>query len=155
MTVFHRLIVVAASMLVCFCAATLVHAAPNEALCDGKGTVDEVKPIPPSLAVFAKVLFGDDAKPVYRCMDDVVFLCDDTVGQSFGCAKADTRRDNPGVTQFCKENPDAPVAPMAASGRATIYSWKCARGKPVITSVGLVDARGYHAENWIEAEGVR
>jgi hypothetical protein len=57
---------IAAAVL--FCATGVAKA---EVLCADKATVDEVKPIPQSLAAFANTLFGEDAASgtVYRCID--------------------------------------------------------------------------------------
>jgi hypothetical protein len=133
---------------------TSAQAAPNGPLCRGKGTIDQAKPIPSSLAGFARTLFGDDAEPVYRCMNDEVYVCDLRLWQSFACARADTRRVIPDVVQYCKQEPDGDV-PMAASGHATIHGWKCVRGRPVITSTDQVDARGFRAETWHVVRGVQ
>jgi hypothetical protein len=152
MTLFHRLAVTAALALAGPTIATVAHAAPDEALCAGKGTTDEAKPIPPSLVAFAIRLYGEDADVVYRCVDNRAWIC--SYGVNIPCGKADTRRNIPEVIQFCRENPNEAVPP-AASGHNVIYSWKCVRGKPVITSVGKVDARGYQAEYWTLVPGVQ
>jgi hypothetical protein len=146
-------------MLLTVSAALIALRAPaqtggTEALCAGKGTIDEVKPIPLWLVGFATKLYGQGGDVVYRCMDDHVWLC--SYGANLPCGgKADARRNNPGVIQYCRENPNDPFVPMVASGHATVYSWKCARGKPVITSVEKVDARGFIAHIWTLAQGVQ
>jgi len=134
-------------------AATPAEAQNPAALCAGKGTVDETRPIPPSLAEAASRLFGGGdlefirKSTVYRCMNDRVWLCN--YGANLVCDKADTRRNNPGVTRWCTEHPGSTDIPMAASGHGTIYSWACLGTKPRITGVlQKVDARGYIAENW-------
>lgn len=125
-----------------------------EALCAGKGPIDEVKPIPQSLAAFANMLFGEDAASttVYRCMDDFVYVC--AIGNGFSCDRPSTRRYN-FVARYCSENPSWSDVPMSVSGHNTIYGWKCAGGKTVIHYAEKIDARGYRADMWIAVGGVR
>ncbi len=141
-----------AAAAVLFCATGVAKA---EALCAGKGTVDEVKPIPQSLAAFANMLFGEEAASttVYRCMDDTVYVC--VTGNGFSCDKPNTRRYNPNVARYCRENPSWSNVPMVVSGHDTIYGWKCAGGKAVINYVEKIDARGYRADMWVAVVGAR
>jgi hypothetical protein len=123
----------------------------QELLCSSS---DEVKPIPQSLAAFANTLFGEDAASgtVYRCMNNTVYLC--SIGNGFSCDKPSTRRDNPSVARYCRENPDSSV-PMAVSGHGTIYGWSCVGRKAVISYVEKIDPRGYRADMWTAVMGVR
>ncbi len=54
-----------------------------------------------------------------------------TVGANLNCGKADTRRDLPGATAWCRENPDSDFIPMFATGHETIYDWRCTKGQAV------------------------
>lgn len=134
-------------------AASPVTAQSASSLCAGKGTVDETKPIPQSLVQAASRLFGGGdpnfikTSTVYRCMNNQVWLCN--YGANLVCDKANTSRNNPGVTQWCKDNPGSADIPMAATGHDTIYTWTCVGNKPRIAGVAeKVDARGYLASNW-------
>jgi hypothetical protein len=84
-----------------------------------------------------------------RCVGPTLMAC--WVGANLDCGRADVRRSLLGATAFCRANPGAAVVPMAATGHATIYDWKCAgrraqAGKPTVA----VDRQGYISANWKE-----
>jgi hypothetical protein len=84
-----------------------------------------------------------------RCAGAKLMAC--AVGANLVCDEADQRRELPGATQWCRDNPRSDSVPMFATGHATIYEWSCKRrravpGKVVVT----VDLQGYIAENWKE-----
>jgi hypothetical protein len=144
------MLAVALLSLAAFAAVPAEAASP---LCARKGNVDKLEPIPGSLVPAAARLFGvtDPAavqsSTVYRCMGGRVWLCNH--GANLVCGKANTSRSNPGVENWCRENPNAAEVPMAATGHDTIYSWRCVRGKPRLAgTIAKVDARGFLADNW-------
>jgi putative hemolysin len=67
---------------------------------------------------------------LWRCMDGNVWAC--TVGANLPCGeKADlSERPTQAMKEFCQANPNADVIPAAATGRATVYSWKCDPKRP-------------------------
>jgi hypothetical protein len=82
-----------------------------------------------------------------RCAGRTLMAC--TVGANLNCFKADTRRELPGATAWCRDNPDSADIPMAATGHDTIYAWSCKGSKAVADVVVLkVDPQGYIADNW-------
>jgi hypothetical protein len=86
-----------------------------------------------------------------RCMNGAVWLC--SYGANLICEKADVSRDSPGADQFCKQNPDSIGVPMAATGHATVYDWKCVGREARITGqIVEVDGRGFIAGNWKQLE---
>jgi hypothetical protein len=85
----------------------------------------------------------------WRCMDGQVYAC--TVGANLPCQKrADVScKPTEGMTDFCKENPNAEVIPAVATPRATVYAWKCANGVPeVVRQFAYPDARGFLSNIW-------
>lgn len=87
----------------------------------------------------------------WRCRDGKVVAC--SYGANIPCdSKADVSRGpNTGMREFCAENRDAEVVPASATGRETVYEWRCERGKPVIErQVFDVDKTGYPADFWYE-----
>ena len=86
---------------------------------------------------------------IWRCMDGKVFAC--TVGANLPCAeKADTRREPaPALADFCRQNPGAEAIPMAVTGRATVFAWRCAGERPgIMRQFAHPDAAGYLAHIW-------
>lgn len=124
--------------------------------CARIGTLDRARAIGAELVEPARALFGLSASApaefvrastVARCMGGKVWLCN--AGANIPCGKADARRDNPGAAAFCKDNPNAAIVPMAATGHATIYAFRCAAGRArVERRFGEVDARGFVAGAW-------
>jgi hypothetical protein len=73
---------------------------------------------------------------VVRCDGATLLAC--SIGANLNCGKADMRRSLPGASAYCRENPASDFVPMFATGRDTIYGWRCAggravAGKPVLT----------------------
>jgi hypothetical protein len=90
---------------------------------------------------------------IWRCMDGKVYAC--TIGANLPCAeKADTRTaPSAAVREFCQENPGADVIPMAVSGRATVFEWRCADARPtIVRQLAQPDAAGYLANIWYPIE---
>jgi hypothetical protein len=55
------------------------------------------------------------------------------------------------MLDFCRENPSAEVIPAVATGRETIYTWRCREGDPeIVRTVDQPDARGFPAHIWYE-----
>lgn len=82
-----------------------------------------------------------------RCVGSRLLGC--WVGANLDCGKAEASRHLLGATAFCKENPDAAVVPMVATGHDTIYEWRCVGGDAVAgKAVVAVDGQGYIRNNW-------
>jgi len=87
----------------------------------------------------------------WRCADGRLYACN--VGANLPCeAKADTSRTpSAPIAEFCRQNPAATVIPTVVTGRATVYDWRCAAGRPVIErQVAVPDSRGYLRNIWYE-----
>lgn len=85
----------------------------------------------------------------WRCMGGMVYAC--TMGANLPCQeKADTSRDpTQGMTDFCRNNPQAEVIPAVVTGRTTIYAWQCTDGMPeVVRQFAHADARGFLSTIW-------
>jgi hypothetical protein len=90
---------------------------------------------------------------IWRCMDGEVYAC--TFGANLPCAaKADTRTEpSAAVSEFCRHNPGADAIPMAVTGRATVFEWRCADGRPtIVRQFAQPDAAGYLADIWYQIE---
>ena len=90
---------------------------------------------------------------VWRCMDGKIYAC--TVGANLPCSvKADTgRQPGAALVDFCRQNPDAEVIPMAVTGRATVFEWRCAGEIPaIVRQFAQADAAGYLAAIWYEID---
>lgn len=88
---------------------------------------------------------------VWRCANKRVLICH--FGANLPCLeKADiSTTPAPAVVDFCKANPTSDVVPADVTGRATVYEWKCAQGKPeTVKQVLQVDAQGFLADFWHE-----
>jgi hypothetical protein len=83
---------------------------------------------------------------VYRCMGRSVWVCNH--GANIPCAKGDTRRVLPSVTDYCNENPNQDFVPMVVTGHGTIHSWECVGGRARIKQSEEVDRRGFIANQW-------
>lgn len=85
----------------------------------------------------------------WRCMNGKVYAC--TVGANIPCeSKANTGKTaNAGMIEWCSTHPNDQGIPAAASGRETVYTWRCSNTVPeIITQVFNPDARGFIAEFW-------
>ena len=95
----------------------------------------------------------DQAKMMaWRCAGGVVLAC--LYGANIPCdAKADTnRRPTTAIRQFCREHQGSDVVPMYVTGHSSVVSWACDGTRPVVTSVGSVDAEGYAEAYWHRVE---
>lgn len=89
----------------------------------------------------------------WRCADGQVKAC--FVGANLPCEeKADlSETPNEGTISFCKENPNADVVPAVATGRATVFTWRCVNGAPEKgDQVFQADAQGFIADFWYVIE---
>ena len=94
-----------------------------------------------------KEMFDDGT--YWRCMDGSVYACN--VGTNLPCdSKADVSKEpNDGMLNYCGENPDSEIIPMYASGRTTVYEWKCVNGTPEIAKqIAETDKAGYIKDIW-------
>ena len=142
-------------------------AADPFAYCAALGTVDEPgAPFEagagfPDILVKAIVdlgLVSPDAPPefaknaVWRCLNGQVLVCH--FGANLPCLeKADTNQTPaPPLDDFCRDNPAAEFIPAVVTGRATVYTWRCADGAPTIVDpVFTPDERGFLSEFWYVA----
>jgi hypothetical protein len=110
------------------------------------------KPVPANLVAQVAAALQIDAPMAkgasyVRCVGPTLMAC--AIGANLVCGKADRRRDSPGATAWCRDNPGAKIVPMAATGHATIYEWSCVDHRAVPgKAVMAVDRHGYIAENW-------
>ena len=136
------------------------------AYCKAVGTVDSpdsryVGPKTPETIVLGlRKAFGAPADApldvfergtYWRCMDGKVYACN--VGANLPCTeKADTSREpNQGMKDWCKSNPDSEFIPAYASGRSTVYEWKCEGENPaIVKQINKPDAAGYISDIWYE-----
>ncbi len=113
--------------------------------------------VPPDLVAAVAKTFAIDIAVVangafVRCVGAKLMAC--AVGANLVCDKADQRRELPGATDWCRDNPRSDSIPMFATGHATIYEWSCKRRRAVAGKVVVtVDPQGYIAENWKEVPG--
>ena len=146
-------------LLLALCGALLLSRAAEaqqqpQAFCGRAGTDDTLRPIPLSLVPEARSLFSRDMPPdmaqrttFFRCMRSRTLMCN--TGANLPCGKADTGRDNPGASAWCKVNPQSDFIPMYAVGHDTIFAWRCRNGRPEITSQNnQVDERGFITRYW-------
>jgi hypothetical protein len=84
----------------------------------------------------------------WRCMQGKVYVC--AVGANLPCgSKADRARRNSGAANYCRDNPTAIDVPAFATGRETIYSWRCVDGKAVPGApIADLDRRGFRRDIW-------
>lgn len=134
----------------------MAQAGDMRARCARVGNDDRLRPLETSLIPQAKRAFelGPEmsralvvATTSMRCMGGQVWLCN--AGANLACGKAGVSRASAGADRFCKANPNSSDVPMAATGHATIYAWKCVGTKArVDRSFARVDARGFIVDNW-------
>jgi hypothetical protein len=151
-----RYVIMAALALAALQCALPSSAASGPAACAAGAGPRAPVPVPGELAADVAKTFGLPVDLVrhgafVRCADGKLLAC--AVGANLNCGKADRRRRLTGASEYCRGNPDADIIPMAATGHATIYAWRCAgkraiAGKTVVT----VDPDGYDAGNWKEVD---
>ncbi len=86
---------------------------------------------------------------IWRCMDGKVYACN--FGANLPCdSKADTTKEpTQAMKDFCTQNPGADAIPMSVTGHATIYSWGCQAGTPVVLEqFDQPDGAGYLSRIW-------
>ena len=82
---------------------------------------------------------------VYRCMGGSVWVCNH--GANIPCAKGDTRRVLPSVTDYCNENPNQDFVPMVVTGHGTIHSWECVGGQGAHQTIGRSRSPWFHRKS--------
>ncbi|MBX3016233.1 MAG: DUF333 domain-containing protein, partial [Caldilineaceae bacterium] len=85
----------------------------------------------------------------WRCAAGQVKAC--FIGANLPCEeKADlSETPNEGTVAFCKENPTAESVPAVATGRATVFAWRCVNGTPEQgDQVFQADDQGFIADFW-------
>lgn len=124
------------------------------AYCAAVGTVDSPDErwagpaVPQAVDQFLRGKFGPGyAGTFWRCMDGNLMGC--TVGANLPCGPANTSREpTSGMVEYCRENPGLAI-PAAVTGHATIYTWRCQAGSPVIVRQWAdVDSRGFISSVW-------
>ncbi|MGE3933242.1 MAG: hypothetical protein AB7F67_08315 [Rhodospirillaceae bacterium] len=143
-------------------AAGVAHDDPV-AYCRAAGTIDApdvryVGPLVPDwMAAAVRARLGaPDYLPLdayrataWRCADGAVLAC--APGANLPCGeKADAdRTPRESLRAFCRANPDSEFAPMAVTGRATLYDWRCRAGAPAIVGDRAeADKQGFIANVW-------
>ncbi|MEE9176347.1 MAG: hypothetical protein V3U19_09275, partial [Thermodesulfobacteriota bacterium] len=80
-----------------------------------------------------------------------VYACN--VGANLPCQERGdfSKEPNQGMLNYCQENPSSDYIPMYASGRATVYEWKCDGSTPeIIKQIAETDEAGYIKNIWYE-----
>lgn len=122
--------------------------------CRRIGTDNQPGDVPVGLTpAFARV-FGVRMTPAeiqrnssYRCYHGKVMCC--MIGANLNCGKADTSKMSQGGDDWCGSHPDDTMIPMAATGHATIYVWRCSGDRAVpIKVISKVDKEGFELLNW-------
>ena len=86
-----------------------------------------------------------------RCADGKLMAC--WVGANLDCGRANPHRSLLGANAYCREHPGSDSIPIVATGHDTIYDWRCDGRRAVAGKANrAVDAFGYIAENWREAQ---
>ncbi len=135
--------------------------------CAAVGTVDAPGPdytgpqVPESVARGLQTALNTPDTPldmlqngsVWRCVEGSVYAC--FVGANLPCeAKANTDRTlSQEAIDYCRQNPSSDLIPAVATGRETIYEWRCTNGAPeIVRQVFTPDAQGFIADFWYEIE---
>jgi hypothetical protein len=87
----------------------------------------------------------------WRCMNGKLYAC--TVGANLPCQEKATTDRTPTepMQEFCQENPDSDFIPMAVTGHAVIYEWRCANGEPeIVQQIVEPDEQGFLSNIWYE-----
>jgi len=83
----------------------------------------------------------------FRCMNGKLLAC--FAGANLPCSKIVNARINPGATQFCRQNRNEAIVPMAATGHDALWNYACRSGHAHITgSNWTLDQRGFAKEIW-------
>jgi hypothetical protein len=122
--------------------------------CRRVGTDDNPGYVPASLApAFAKVFdiritsTEIQHSSSFRCYRGRLMGC--MVGANLNCGKADTSKTSQGGDEWCRSHPNDVMIPMAATGHATIFSWRCSGDRAVPAKViSRVDDQGFEVINW-------
>lgn len=150
------------ALIACSPAANKTYTDPF-AYCSAVGTIDQPganytgDKVPDSIAKALLTALGGPSIPMdavksgssWRCMDGKVYGC--FVGANLPCGeKADTSKTpTQEMNEFCAQNTNSDFIPAAVAGRATVYEWRCANGKPeVVKQVVQPDKRGFLSNVW-------
>lgn len=136
-----------------YCAAVGTMDAPDAAYTGPK--------VPESVAEGLRRAFNTPDTPLevyengtfWRCMDGEVYGC--FVGANLPCeARANTdKTPTQAEIDFCQQNPDSDFIPAVATGRETVYEWRCRDGAPeIVQQVFHPDAQGFLSEFWYKIE---
>jgi hypothetical protein len=131
-------------------------AASGAAFCSSGAAPRAPVPVPRQLEATVARAFNLPADLVrnegfVRCAGRRLLAC--VIGANLNCGKVNLSRSLRGAREFCRENRDADVVPMAATGHDTIYDWRCVGGRAVATkTVVAVDRQGYEGGNWKEID---
>ncbi|MGI5834969.1 MAG: hypothetical protein ACOX87_00575, partial [Chloroflexota bacterium] len=117
---------------------------------------DYIGPDIPQEAVSSMTtLFGEQEDYVsqflsWRCYKRQPLVC--LPGANLPCWKMDTSQTpNDGMNQFCQANPDSDFIPAVATGRDTVYSWRCVGTTPTIERQWVsVDDEGFGTNFWYQ-----
>lgn len=124
------------------------------AYCRSVGDNNMVNAVPPDILSEAAKAMGvtlptdADTRAVWRCMDGAVMVC--IAGGPRYCGRAGTQVvPSPEARKFCQANVSAPEIPTWATGRDTIFNWRCQGTEPAVASAArTVDKRGFVQEYW-------
>lgn len=154
----HCSIVIAATLslaLMLLAEPSCAAAQKTAELCQNKATDDTLRPLPKSLVMAAKQLFGlyrmanrqVRRSTVFRCADGQVLLCN--LGANLPCGKANTDQHPSGAEAWCRDHPDADFIPNAAIPWGSVYRWRCVAGTAAIVGQpDAIDSRGFIARYW-------
>jgi hypothetical protein len=135
--------------------ATGARAASASEYCRRVGTDDVLRPIDASLIQAVVKQFELGTMPAeqvirstyFRCANGRVLVC--SAGANLPCGKADTRRTLPGTSAWCAHHPGSAFIPLAVTGHATIYQWRCnGPSAAIIRTPAKVDERGFISQYW-------
>jgi hypothetical protein len=144
-----------ATVVLAFLSIAQALAETPSGACARLGAEETPRPIPASLVPAVNAVFGTSmplpvaiATTVFRCAEGHVLVC--TIGANLPCGSANTSRaPEYGVTAWCHDHPNAAVVPAVATGRDTIFAWRCRNGLPRIDrQVYTVDAHGFVTRYW-------
>jgi len=124
------------------------------AYCRSVGDNNMINAVPPDMLEQTAKKLGvtlpanEPARAVWRCMDGAVMVC--IAGGRRFCGRADTQVvPSPEARTYCHDNPSAVEVPSWATGRDTIFAWRCEGPEPIVSgAVRSVDKRGFVKEYW-------